>query len=176
MAKEKRSVADLDAELAALEAEIAALEGKGKTKAAPKPSIQPPAAAPDAPPAPEKKSRFGLPKRKAAITPEPAPPEKKARFGFGRKAQPEAQAPAPVEEPVLDDAPVPAPATYDAAAWRHEDGAWVRSMPREVPVVRRVLDEEERVVREEPATRMDLEQDDTVKAERGARRLFGRKR
>jgi hypothetical protein len=159
MAKEKKSAADLDAELAALEAELAALEGKAKAKPAKKAAPAPPAAAPV-----EKRSRFALGKKKeepAAPAPAPAPKEKRA-FGFGKigkKTAPE---------------PQPRPAAYDASAWRHEEGAWVRVNARETPVVRRILDEDDNVVREEYASRADLERNDAVKAERGARRLFGR--
>lgn len=171
MAKPKRSAADLDAELAALEAELAALQqrkGKPAPKGAPKPEPTPeptpapaPAPAPEAPaePAPAgKASRFGLklplPKRGKAA-PEPAP-------------APRAEAPAPRAAP----APLPA---FDASAWRQEEGAWVRTVPGAGVVVRRILDEKGEVVREEPATPRDLEEETPVKAERGLGRLLRRK-
>lgn len=80
-------------------------------------------------------------------------------------------------QPQPQPQPPPAPAAaYDLSAWRHEEGAWVRTNARPVPAVRRILDEEDKVVREEPAPPAEIESNETVKAERGARRLFGRKR
>lgn len=171
MAKEKRSVADLDAELAALEAELAALEGKPKKAKrkteAPAPA---PAAAPEAPPAPEpsapeeKRSRFALPKiGKKKAEPEPRP----------------VAAAEPAREPAPVAAPAPAPAAepaYDASLWREEEGAWVRTIPETaVPVIRRVLDADGQLVREEAASARDVDEARGVKAERGLGRLLRRK-
>lgn len=165
MAKPKRSAADLDAELAALEAELAEMEqrkGKPKAapaKAAPEPSLRP-APEPGAPAKAEEpregKPRFGLrlPKRGKAA-PEPAPPPMPEARPAPRAAAPEPR--------------------FDASLWREEDGAWVRTVPGEGVVVRRILDEDGNVVREEPATPRDLEEETPVKAERGLGRLLRRK-
>ena len=170
MAKPKRSAADLDAELAALEAELAEMEQR---KAKPKPKPAPaPAPAPEAPAAPapaaeaeprEKKPRFGLklPKR-----------EKPAVAG---PVAPEPTAPAPAPRAQARPAPVAPAPTFDASLWREEDGAWVRTVPGTTVVVRRVLDENGNLVREEPATPRDLEEETPVKAERGLGRLLRRK-
>ena len=177
MAKEKRSTADLDAELAALEAEIAALEGKKKGKKAEPPTPAPKRAEPEpraspaadkAPPAPiEKKGRFALPKlgKKKAIE-EPAAPA----------PEPEAPAPIPAEAAVaLPPAPAPS-GSYDSSVWRQDGDAWVRTVPETpVPIVRRVLDEEGNVVREEPAHARDVDHVTGVKAERGLGKLLRRK-
>lgn len=214
MAKEKRSVADLDAELAALEEELAALEGrKPAPRKAPPPAPKPapeaeaPGPAPEpATPAPEKK-RFGFGKKKAdeaapqyeTTAPAEPMPEKK-RFGFGRKkdepppaesaegrsrlglpalgrkgrAEPVEETPREPERHYVDrapervmEAPIPAPAprarapppipVTDPSVWRQEESAWVRIVPdRPATRVRRILDEEDRVVREEPVSESDL--------------------
>jgi len=177
MAKEKRSAADLDAELAALEAELAALEGKAKkpkekptpTKAKPEaeaPSTPPPAAAPAKE---EGKGRFSMPK-------------------FGKREKPaQALPPEPrsdVRPPSPASAATPGPGqgqgqglgTYDASVWRQDGDAWVRVVPEtKVPVVRRVLDENGDVVREEPADARAVDEVSSVKAERGLGRLLRRK-
>lgn len=210
MAKDKRALDDLDAELAALEAELAALEGKKAAprpkKAKPAPREEAPAAAPE--PAAEKpaKRRLALPSLKkakgeeppaapapaqAAASAEPAPeaPRKKVALPFGRKKSADAAEPAAEaapQEPTPTRAPVPAstpaklaqaPAfarTYDPSLWRHEEGAWVRAVPEAKPiVVRRVLDERDVVVREEPATPEDVDEVTGAKAERGLGKLLG---
>jgi predicted flap endonuclease-1-like 5' DNA nuclease len=77
-------------------------------------------------------------------------------------------------------APAPAPQTSSPQPkpqpllWRRDGDAWVRTVPGDGPVVRRVLDEQGNVVREEPATRRDLDENDDVKAERGVGKLLGR--
>lgn len=168
MAKEKRSAADLDAELAALEAELAALENKPRKKA--KPETAPRSAA-ATPPAPE---------------PEPAPapePKKKGRFTLPKLGKKEAPGPAPAA-PVPSSAPSPPPPaprpspepSHDLSLWRQEGDAWVRVVPEtRVPVVRRILDEQGNLVREEAATERDVEEASGVKAERGLGRLLRRK-
>lgn len=173
MAKQKRSAADLDAELAALEAELAALEGKPKKaspKAAPKVDAAP-APVPEPAPEPrgEKKGRFAMPpmpklgRRKA---PEPTAPAPEAA---------PAQAPAPVRAQAPARAPAPTP-SYDPSLWRQEGDAWVRVVPETpVPVVRRVLDENGNLVREEVASMRDVDEASGVKAERGLGRLLRRK-
>ncbi|MFA5863013.1 MAG: hypothetical protein WDA16_15080 [Candidatus Thermoplasmatota archaeon] len=125
MAKSKKSIDDLDAELAALEAELAALEGK----------------------------------------PKGAPPVAKRGLAFGKKKEvPPAQAP-----------PAPAPPPVgDLSLWRRDGDAWVRTVPGHGPIVRRVLDEQGNVIREESVTRSELEGVSEVKAERGVGRLLGR--
>lgn len=218
MAKQKRSIEDLDAELAAVEAELAALEGRAppppRKKAAPKKEA--PAAPEPAPAKEESKSRFALPfgKKKgeaseaadessadAETTESPA----KSRFAigkpklampFGKKKREDAPAEAPATEPLVEtdtDAPpaiVRAPAVAvveedrprqaevvpvtDASNWRAEHGAWVRANPdTPTTVVRRILDEEGEVVREEPATQDDLDEVTGVKAEKGLGKLLG---
>lgn len=172
MAKPKRTPADLDAELAALEAELAALGQKKPKKEAPPPAPAKEAAPPVAP-APAEAPREGA-------------PAKPARFGglkLGRKAKAEAPAEAapaaPKPEPAAKPAPAPARAapqqSYDAALWRQEEGAWVRTVPGEARVVRRILDEKGEVVREEKASAQDLEERTPVKAERGIGKLFRRR-
>lgn len=176
MAKEKRSAADLDAELAALEAELAALEGKKKAAKAPKKAEAPkpaPAGEPAATPAPQKKGRFSLPlpKKGKKEAPTPAPVDEASA------------APEPVEaerSPAEATPPLPPPtlaaATYDLSLWRQEGDAWVRVVP-DTPVasVRRVLDEEGNVVREEPVEAREIESTSAVKAERGLGRFLRRK-
>ena len=183
MAKQKRSAADLDAELAALEAELAALERKPK-KAGPSP-----APAPGAAPAPATHATPDAPSAPAALEPEPAPaPERKGRFALPkvpklgkRKAEAE-PVPAPVAVPEERHAPTPAAprppaqASYDLSLWRQEGDAWVRAVPETpVTVMRRVLDESGNVVREEPASLRDVDEARGVKAERGIGRLLRRK-
>lgn len=176
MAKPKRSADDLDAELAALEAELAALgqkKPKREAKPAPPPGAPVPAAPPSAEeaptssqaPAPPARSRFGikLPKRGKATEPAPT-----------AAAAPAPATPLPAPQPARAAPKPTAPPTYDASLWRQEDGAWVRSVPREAVVVRRVLDENGRVVREEPASARDLEDETPMKAERGIGKLFRR--
>lgn len=164
MAKEKRSAADLDAELAALEAELAALEGKAK-----KPKAKP---APTPAPVPEPVE---------APTPEPSAEEKRSRFAMpkiGRKkaepAPPAAEAPAPTQAPAA--APAPVTERVDPTLWRQEGDAWIRVVPETpVPVVRRILDENGALVREEVASPHDVDEARGVKAERGLGRLLRRK-
>lgn len=198
MAKEKR---DLDAELAALEAELAAVQSKTKAKKAPAPA-RTPAPEDDAPvaealpaepePVPEKRKLglpFGRKKKDEPIAAEPAPPapepKKKLGLPFGRKKKEErlpqidqevGPAPAPLarSEPEPQPEPQPPVASSPSGAWREESGSWVRSSQRQPPVVRRVLDEEDRVVREEPATRADVDAVTGVRAERGVGRILGR--
>lgn len=203
MAKEKRAFEDLDAELAALEAELAALEGKKpaakpkkaeKPKEAPAPSHAPPEA-PSAP-AEEKKGRFKLPglSREKDSTNEEVAAKPRLALPFGKKkAEPASDAPAVAasraaasmapDEPMVSPTPAQlavAPAlarSYDPALWRREGAAWVRNVPDHEPrYMRRVLDENGAVVREEPATKADADEVAGVKAERGIGRLFGRKR
>lgn len=178
MAKEKRSAADLDAELAALEAELAALEGKPakvakKAKGA-KPSAAPaPAAAsgraaePTAEAAVEKKGRFALPKLgKTKADPAPEPDSEPASATAAPKPA-LARAPSP-------SSPLPS-RSYDPSLWRQDGDAWVRVVPdTPVPVLRRVLDENGELVREEPASMRDVESARGVKAERGIGRLLRR--
>jgi hypothetical protein len=222
MAKEKRSAADLDAELAALEAELAALEGKpkkkvekpAKKKETPLPGATAPTSAPSAAPEPraeaapapapakeEKKGRFSMPKvpklgrRKAdegvAASSEAAPTAAALAPGQGPAPAP-APAPARGASPVPREAPaddtsvadlVAAPAkafehgrSYDLSLWRQEGDAWIRVVPETpLPVVRRVLDENGNVVREERAQDRDVESVGSVRAERGLGRLLRRK-
>lgn len=198
MAKDKPSLDDLEAELAALEAELAGLEPAKKAKARPaekKPKT--PAPEPVAEPAPAK-PRFALGRKKEAAA-ETAPPEEapkgKPKFGLGfgkKKATVEATPPpaiprveAPAAPPVVAQAPAvalveepprqrePIPVT-DASSWRRDESGWVRtvrSTPR--PVMRRVLDEDGAVVREESATQEDLDEVTGVKAERGVGKILG---
>ena len=159
MSPDKR--ADLDAELAALEAELAQLEARKK---APKPAPKPEAAAVK-PEEPKAKRGFGFGKKKDEIS-APAPPA----------------APAPVSVPVVvapspqPEARVPSLPRTDGSQWREENGAWVRSVARPKRVVRRILDENDAVVREEPAGARDIDEVGAVKAERGVGRLFRRKK
>lgn len=162
---QKKEPSDIDAELAALEAELAALKAPKKDARKPAPE-----------PAPS-----------AALAPESAAPAKKRGFGFGRKKE-ASPAPAPhVTPPAADLAPDPRPAPVadapaggitvpdvDPGLWRQDGHAWVRTLPNEPKVLRRILDEEDRVVREESATRADVDDVPEVKAERGLGRLFGR--
>jgi hypothetical protein len=175
MAKEKRSAADLDAELAALEAELAALEGKPKKK------TEKPKKAPVAPL--EAAAR-------AQVAAAPEPRSEKKRFGlpaFGKKKSEPERAPVPAFPPTtapvqaLAQAPslpslAPAPIPrYDSSVWRQEGDVWVRVVPETpVPVVRRVLDENGGIVREEPAHARDVADVSSVKAERGLGRLLRR--
>lgn len=177
MAKEKRSAADLDAELAALEAELAALEGKGKKKAktlhspAPARLEAPPAAEPTTErptPAPEKKGRFAMPR-------------------FGRKSaenealavEPATTKPVPMPPPTHARTPAAAstrPETYDSSVWRQDGDAWIRTVHETpLPVMRRVLDENGAIIREETANARDVEEASGVKAERGLGKLLRRK-
>lgn len=151
----KRTAKDLDAELAALEAELAALEQR---KAPSKPASE---AKPEEP-----KRKLALPKLGKKAKPEPGAPEASA-VAFPAPAPPAA---APPPKPA---APKP---TIDAGLWRQEDGAWVRAVPHKPAVVRRVLDENDAVVREEPATSADLEEKTPAKAERGIGRFLRRGR
>lgn len=182
MAKEKRSAADLDAELAALEAELAALEGKKKAAKAPK--AAPPRAEPkadEAPAAPAKKGRFSLPLKKARKEKD----DEKGRAAVAPVAPDDAAPPAlapeaPVVSPAEATPPPPPPTlaavTYDLSLWRQEGDAWVRSVP-DTPVasMRRVLDESGNVVREEPAAPGEIDSTSAVKAERGLGRFLRRK-
>lgn len=173
MAKKKK-LDDLEAELAALEAELQALEGKA-TKAAPAkaapakaaPAKEAPEAAPakDEAPAEKPKSRFSLPK---------------LGKNAGTKSAPAADEPQPVTEAAAP-APAPSPSRNvpvlpagDLTHWRQESGAWVRRVPtHESPIVRRILDDEGRTIREEPATQADLDEVRGLKAERGVGRILG---
>ena len=188
MAKEKRSAADLDAELAALEAELAALEGKpkkAKKKDAPPPAIVPtravertpstePAQVPP-PPKPEKKSRFALPKL-GKKKDEPAPPQPTEAPSIAEVMSEPHASPSPSPSPSPPpSAPRPSP-SYDLSLWRQEGDAWVRAVPdTPVPVMRRVLDENGNLVREEAASMREVDEASGVKAERGLGRLLRRK-
>lgn len=174
MAKKKRSADDLDAELAALEAELAALEGKK-----PAPKAAPPAAQPSPPPAPleeKKRLRFPLGRKKSAqdeASPKPEPRETQEGH-FPLIPEPDPNAP---PEPVArapSSAPRPLPSVTDPSLWRQEGGAWIRTVPGEPRVVRRVLDEDGNVVREEPASKRDVDEAAGVKAERAVGKLLGR--
>lgn len=156
MAKAKRSTDDLDAELAALEAELAALEGK---QAKPKK-----AAAPVPEPADEQVRGLGGLKFRKGF-----------RLGGKGKSEPEPDAAAPPAGRAASAPPAEAPAAYDAALWRRdEDGAWVRTVSTTPRVVRRILDEEGKVVREEPADASALEEVPEARAERGVGKLLGK--
>lgn len=227
MAK-KRSLDDLEDELAKVEAELAALEGRAPAKPKPKkkaaPAEEPPAAEPapepargrkapfglgrkkeaaETAPVEERKPRFGLPFGKGAASapaeteaaPEPAP-KSRVSLPFGKRRDTAAPAVEPDTPALVDthtDAPpvvarapavaiVDEPATQrreaipvtDASDWRQEDGAWVRTVSATpTPVVRRILDEDGAIVREEPATRDDLDEATGAKAERGVGKLLG---
>lgn len=180
MAKEKRSAADLDAELAALEAELAALEArprKGKaSKPEPAASAREPASATEPALAsaekPEKRGRFALPsiRRKEATSSTPSAAPYPAVWS----------APTPLGLSAAESTP-PAPRAsaadaFDMSVWRQDGDAWVRSVTETpVPVVRRVLDEEGVLVREEPASLRDVDDASGVRAERGIGRLLRRK-
>jgi hypothetical protein len=168
MAKKKRSGDDLDAELAALEAELAALEGKPARKKETAPPSPPPT--PAAPRAPEekKKLRFPLGARKKPAAEEAKPPAPKPAHEGAFPLAPE-PAPGPAPSPAPERLP-----TFDPSAWRQDGDAWVRAVPGEPRVVRRILDEEGNVVREEQATRRDVDEVTGVKAERGVGKLMGR--
>ncbi|HET6404545.1 MAG TPA: hypothetical protein VFH78_07850, partial [Candidatus Thermoplasmatota archaeon] len=72
--------------------------------------------------------------------------------------------------------PAPSLPRFDLTHWRQEGDAWVRVVPdTPVHVVRRVLDENGNVVREEPASMRDVDEATGVKAERGLGRLLRRK-
>lgn len=179
MSKEKRA-ADLDAELAALEAELAALEAGTRKKAPKAPKAQAPRATAPTP----------------DTEPAPAPASKRRGFFLGRKttepAAPDERA-APVAPPAPDAAPpvpltsaaalpetarnaAPDPATtFDLSLWRNENGAWIRRVATPPRTVRRILDAEGNLVREEPAHERDVQDVGAVKAERGIGRLFRRR-
>lgn len=206
MAKEKRSAADLDAELAALEAELAALEGKPRKKVekpakkqAPSPAAAGPAretrSTPEAEadaPAKEKKSRFSMPALpkvpKLGRKKEPEAPPTAAELAPA--AAPSARNAPGMPAPYADDdggtrvdelarAPERAfepPHAHDLSLWRQEGDAWIRVVPETpLPVVRRILDENGNVVREESAEKRDVESVSSVRAERGLGRLLRRK-
>lgn len=159
----KKSVEELDAELAQLEAELAALESgqAPPPKKAKKPKqAEPPPEAPEAeaPAEPEaKKPRFGLklPRRAApeAAAEAPAEPEaKKPRFGFKLSRREAEEAPEPAPEPAPAEAPAPPPAPEaPGLAWQGKAGAWRATPPgpQKVELVRRRLDEAGRTVEEE---------------------------
>ena len=181
----RRSAADLDAELAALEAELAALEGKPKKKAekpAKKQEAPAPAPTPRAPepePAKEKKGRFSMPKLGKKKAEEPAPPA--AATAAPAPALAPEPAAAPPDTPVSELAVAPQKAfspepEYDLSLWRQEGDAWIRVVPETpLPVMRRVLDENGGVVREESADKRDVDSVSSVRAERGLGRLLRRK-
>lgn len=208
MAKEKRSVDDLDAELAALEAELAALEGRKaapKKKAPAKPAPAPKAAQKPAEVAQadqEPEAAPEEPKRKRGLSlPKPKLTKPKLALPFGKKSASDEPAPAQPETPALVDtesqsppaiaqapaiALVPTPEeesgprreaipVTDGSHWRAEDGAWVRDVPdTPIPVIRRVLDEDGAIVREESATQADLDEVSGVKTERGIGKILGK--
>lgn len=114
-----------------------------------------PSAAPeaDAQPRPGSKLPFGLGDKKTHADEEPEPAPRAA--------------PAPAADP---------PPQGDLTHWRHVDGEWVRAIPdHDGPILRRILDEDENVVREEAATADELDQVSGIKAERGVGKLFGGK-
>ena len=123
-------------------------DAEATAHASPSEPIEAPAAQPATQPAPE---------------PQPAP-----------EAPP---APAPVEASVARPPPRPAEldAQYDAEVWsQDDDGAWVRVVAGTPPrTIRRILDEDDNVVREEEADAEDAEQAAGAKAERGVGKLFG---
>jgi PKD repeat protein len=161
----KKSVEDLDAELAALEAELAALETGGPAKGRSKAKRQPPPEEAEEPAAPEpaleaeapaRKPRFrGLAKR-AKETPEAeAPPQPKAsRLGklpFGRAKRGEAPAEGPPPEAAGPEATPPPAPEPEGLAWEPRGQGW-RAAPRgpqRIEVVRRELDASGRVLAEE---------------------------
>lgn len=174
----KKSVEELDAELAALEAELAALEageGPPKPKKAKKPkkAAPPPAPPAEGPPAAEEAPRSRLPLRlpkRAAPEGEAAPAKKRFALPFGRPKEAAQEPPdeAPPAEPMPESAPEPAPELDvepepvpessrepprgpPAHAWEARAGAWRArpAGPQKVEVVRRELDASGRVVSEE---------------------------
>jgi len=179
MSKEKRA-ADLDAELAALEAELAALEsGSAKPKKEPKKAKEKPAAAPSPPPTP------AAPAPEAPAAPRVSEPKKRLGLPFGKKKP--APAPEPAPTPLAAATPEPAPAAppaptlpapvaeHDLSMWRQDGTTWIRTVPTPQRTVRRVLDENGALVREEAASGAEVERVDAVKAERGIGKLFRRK-
>lgn len=212
MAK-KRSVDDLEDELAQIEAELAALEGRApppKAKKAPAKPAPEPEAAPAEPverddaPAEKRKLPFGLGRKKEPASDEaPAQSaESKPKFAlpFGKKKQQEAQpeeAPPEPETPALLELHAEVPPAIaqapglaiaedgirereiipltDASLWRSDDGgAWVRQVegtPK--PVVRRILNDDGEVVREESATQDELDDATGARAQRGVTKLLG---
>lgn len=161
----KKSVEELDAELARLEAELAAMEsGTEAPKAKKKPKKAPPPepeAAPEAPaePAPPKEGRklpFG--RRKASgETPDvsPAPPKEGRKLPFGRRKSPEGPAPDAAPSAAPPETPLPPPPPPEPAgpvtAWEHRGGAWRASPqgPSKVEIVRREVDATGRVLQEQ---------------------------
>lgn len=110
---------------------------------------------------PEKKSRLptlGKKKSDAPVAPAPAPPK----------------APAPNAEPAPAAPPPPEFPATDASVWKQEGEAWVRAVPTNPRVVRRILDEEGNTVREEAGEAQTLDNAPELKAERGVGKLFGR--
>ena len=216
MAK-KRSVDDLEDELAQIEAELAALEGrapppkakKAPAKPAPAPEAaraEPAAAEQDEAPAEKRKLPFGLGRKKERDEESASEPaeRKQPKFAlpFGKKkqqheAQPEAPAADEPETPALLELHAEVPPAIaqapglaivedgtrereiipvtDASLWRSEDGgAWVRQVegtPK--PVVRRILNDDGEVVREETATQDELDEATGARAQRGVTKLLG---
>jgi hypothetical protein len=84
---------------------------------------------------------------------------------------------APASPPPAAPRPAPAAAPKpDPSLWRRDGDEWVRAVPGEPRVVRRVLDEQGNLVREETVASSALDDVDEVKAERGVGKLFGRLR
>lgn len=112
--------------------------------------------------------------RKQAVAPakEAEPARKFGLPKLGKKAAP-ASEPAPAA-PAPTPAPAPAP-SFDASKWRREENAWVRTVDTKPAVVRRILDENDNVVREEPATEEDVGSSTPAKAERGIGRFLRRR-
>jgi hypothetical protein len=191
-------LAALEAELAALEGKAAPSKAPNKAPAsvAPAPSPGPDAAvvrgrAPAEPAATKRRISFG--KKAPGVADRDVAPAggaaAKLKLPFGRKkgdtgGVPSAAAhgpegPSAVTVPVkTPQAPAPSVAEPlpkgDLTNWRQEGGVWIRAIPGyEGPVVRRVLDEEGATVREERATRADLDEVTGVKAERGVGKLLG---
>lgn len=111
---------------------------------------------------PEKKSRLpSLRKKPETATPPPA-----------AAPAPEASRPPPPPPPAPPAAPE-YPVT-DASVWRQEGEAWVRTVPTQARIVRRILDEDGNTVREEVGEANTIDNTPEVKAERGVGKLFGR--
>lgn len=195
-------LAALEAELAALEGKPRKkVEKPAKKKDAPAPAsasepTRESAIAPEAeaqPVAQEKKSRFSMPSmpklpklgRKKDAQPPPTTDAPAASAPALRSGETAAAHPFVAAEDggtrvdELTTAPQKAfepHHQYDLSLWRQEGDAWIRVVPETpLPVVRRILDENGNVVREESAEKRDVESVSSVRAERGLGRLLRRK-
>lgn len=145
---------DLEAELRRMEEELAALKGKKPEKKAKRKEAPPTEVASEAAPAvpPEApKKRFGLPKfGKKGEAPVPDPVAAESVAPEAALAPPPAEAARePAQREASRDAAV---ASTPSGRWRREGRVWVLQNPPREPVhLRRVLDADGRVVREEPA-------------------------